>query len=69
MKEHKPSPEEIRALLQRHNVTPLEAEKRLYGIKSKRFYDWMTGRRDCPAVVWWQLVLEFDGIDLRAVEE
>lgn len=58
-------PKEIKALRERHNLTQRQLAESLYMVKRERITDWETGRRDCPAMVGWAMILQWDGQDIR----
>ena len=60
--------EEIKALRKRHGITQEKLADSLYHIKPKRIADWESGRRNCPDIVWWAMVLTWDKRDLWAEE-
>ena len=59
-----PRPEEILELRKRHNLTQNKLADSLYGVKRARIADWENGRRQCPALAWWAMVLVWDKVDL-----
>ena len=58
-------PEWIRDLRERHNLTQVQLADSLYGIKRARIADWESGRRGCPPLVWWAMVLVWDKVDIN----
>jgi predicted transcriptional regulator len=66
---HRPRPFEIKALRRRHKITQWQLADSLYGVKRARISDWETGRRDCPPIVWWAMVLTWDKVDLWEEEQ
>ena len=64
----KPKSEEIKQLRERHGLTQNQLADSLYGIKRERIADWENGRRDCPPIIWWAMVLTWDKVDLWEVE-
>lgn len=61
----KPTPEDLRALKARHHLTAATMAEPLYGVSKKSIENWVGGRRECPPLAWWALVLHFESIDLR----
>ena len=60
-----PTPEKMKELRARHGISREELALSLYGIKPDRVTDWELGRRNCPPIVWWAMVLTWDKKDLR----
>lgn len=56
--------EEIKDLRRRHHLTQKQLADSLYHIKEERISDWELGRRNCPDIIWWAMVLTHDHIDL-----
>jgi len=59
-----PTPEEIKDLRRRNKLTQHQLADSLYGVKRERIADWETGRRQCPPITWWAMVLTWDSRDL-----
>ena len=59
-----PTPQMIKDLRKRHRLRQKDLADSLYGIKYDRIPDWETGRRKCPSIVWWAMVLTWDKKDL-----
>lgn len=57
-------PNKVRALRERHGITQNQLADSLYGIKRARIADWESGRRGLPPIVWWAMVLTWDGHNL-----
>lgn len=55
----------VKALRERHGITQKELADSLYKVKRARIADWESGRRGLPPLVWWAMVLTWDGHDLR----
>lgn len=66
-KRRRPEANEVQALKDRHGLTYAQMADAVYELTDRRAYDYCTGRRSCPESVWFSLVLEFDGIDLRTI--
>ena len=64
-----PSPQMIRDLRARHQITQNQLADSLYDIKRPRIPDWEAGRRSCPGIVWWSMVLTWDKRDLWEEEK
>ncbi len=62
-------PNEIRALRERHHLTQRGLADSLYGVKRERITDWETGRRDCPDLVAWAMILTWDGLNIMSQED
>lgn len=60
-----PSSKQFRELKERHGLTYVTMSDPLYGVSKRSIQNWANGRRECPPLVWWALVLHFDGVDLR----
>jgi DNA-binding XRE family transcriptional regulator len=59
-----PTPEQILDLRKRHHITQNQLADSLYGIKRERIGDWESGRRACPSIIWWAILLTWDKRDL-----
>jgi len=64
----KPTPEDILDLRRRHHITQKQLANSLYEIKEPRIADWERGRRNCPSIVWWAMLLTWDKRDLWVEE-
>ena len=59
-----PTPQDIKDLRMRHKITREELARSLYETKPGRIMDWELGRRRCPPITWWAMVLTWDKRDL-----
>lgn len=62
-------PEQIKNLRARHSLTQEELATSLYGIKRGRITDWETGRRSCPPLAVWAMILTWDGLNILEPED
>lgn len=56
--------EDIVSLRKRHGITQKRLAESLYDIKYARIPDWESGRRSCPPIIFWGMVLTWDKIDI-----
>ncbi len=59
-----PTAQMIKDLRKRHNLTQQRLADSLYGIKVSTVANWEAGRRNCPPIIWWAMVLTWDQRDL-----
>lgn len=67
MKEIEILPEDIKALRKRHGLTQKKLADSLYGVKEARIPNWEAGRRNCPSIIFWAMVLTWDKVDLYSI--
>lgn len=64
-----PTKEEVRALRIRHRLTQKKLAESLYDISTTQVINWESGRRNCPGIILWAMVLTWDKMDLWSEED
>ena len=60
---------QIQDLRKRHKITQQKLADSLYGVEVHSIQNWEGGRRNCPAIIWWAMVLTWDKVDLWVEEQ
>lgn len=64
-KANSPTGQQIKDFRKQHrNLTQQKLADSLYGVTVQSIQAWENGRRNCPPIVWWAMLLTWDDIDL-----